>query len=124
MWSLISGTTFSKQQPIISLAHKQQETYVPAGVVKATQVYHKNPVQHYYFNMPTPREPKLMECARVDGACDEGPSCLEVQFCWSLHHLEERLTFATIVTSRSSSGNQLQCHKAGDDALLLQLGKS
>ena len=52
------------------------------------------------YNMETER-PKNVECVRVDGASDEGPSHVEVQFWWTLQHLQkERL--AALVTTRSS----------------------
>ena len=64
-----------------------------AGVVKAPKVHQKNPAQHMadlymlesqtelapaYLN-PHTETPKLVECIRVDGASDEGPSHDEVQ---------------------------------------------
>lgn len=50
--------------------------------------------------------PKLVECVRVDGATDEGPSHDEVQFWWTQRHIvKERL--ATLVTSRSSGSSYL-----------------
>ena len=65
-----------------------------AGVVKGAKIYPKNPAQHaadlemlecadsikpVFLNSVTNR-PKLIEYVRVDGATDEGPSHLEVQF--------------------------------------------
>ena len=66
---------------------------VCAGIVKAAGVHQKNPCQHaadmemlqaiesYHplFYKETGKA-KDIECIRVDGACDEGPSHLEVQF--------------------------------------------
>ena len=65
-----------------------------AGVVKGAGVYPKNPAQHASdYEMleasevvrptlmnPVSNSPKLLECNRVDGATDESPSHLEVQF--------------------------------------------
>ena len=91
-----------------------------AGIVKGAGIYPKNPAQHYsdfkmlevadalqpaFINSAT-GTPKLIQCVRVDGANDEGPSHLEVQFWWSLHHMQ-RATFATLVTARSSGASYL-----------------
>ena len=68
---------------------------VCVGVVKAPKVHQKCPAQHaadlsllesqnhlhpVFFNGAT-NKPKSIECIRVDGASDEGPSHEEVQFC-------------------------------------------
>ena len=59
-----------------------------AGVVKGTKIYPKNQTQHYAdlemlsdaaelhpaFTNPSTHNPKRLECIRVDGATDEGPS--------------------------------------------------
>ena len=58
------------------------------------------------FLNPLTNEPKAIECARVDGATDEGPSHLEVQFWWTLRHLK-RPTLATLVTARCSGASYL-----------------
>ena len=53
-----------------------------------------------------PECPKLVECIRVDGASDEGLSHAEVQYWWTLRHVQkERLT--TMVTTRSSGSSYL-----------------
>ena len=53
-----------------------------------------------------PECPKLIECIRVDGASDEGSSHSEVQYWWTLRHVQkERL--ATMVTTCSSSSSYL-----------------
>lgn len=66
---------------------------VCVGVVKASGLHQKNSVQHYEdlcmleqmddlrsaFVNPA-GENKLIDCIRVDGASDEGPSRLETQF--------------------------------------------
>ena len=62
----------------------------------------KNPAQHFADFCMLEEEsvlsdafvssagtPKLIECIRVDGAGDEGPSHLEVQYFWTLHHLKK-----------------------------------
>ena len=50
--------------------------------------------------------PKDIECVRVDGATDEGPSHAEVQFWWTKRHIEENKV-VTFVTSRSSGSSYL-----------------
>ena len=49
---------------------------------------------------------KEIECIRVDGASDEGPSHAEVQFLWTERHLN-RPTKVTLVTTRSSGDSFL-----------------
>ena len=91
-----------------------------AGVVKAHGIYPKNPVQHAVdlkmllrkdelrlaFANPDTGLPKSITCVRVDGASDEGPSHLEVQFWWSEYHLSEG-NYITLLTSRSSGSSYL-----------------
>ena len=88
-----------------------------AGVVKAVKVFPKNPAQHFADLQMLPEEPefatvfysdtgspKQIECVRVDGATDEGPSHEEVKCWWTVRHLEhERLV--TLVTCRSSGSS-------------------
>lgn len=90
------------------------------GVVKGSGIYPKNAAQHSAdlkmlgsvatlqpaFVSPSTGLPKTIECVRVDGATDEGPSHLEVQFWWTLRHLH-RPTFVTLVTARNSGGSYL-----------------
>lgn len=45
--------------------------------------------------------PKSVACSRVDGAGDEGPGHLEVQYWWTLYHIETP-TQGTLVTSRNT----------------------
>ena len=86
-----------------------------AGVVKASKIYPKNPSQHLadlemleaseelqpaFYNPKTKRRKKI-ECVRVDGAGDEGPSHLEVQFLWTKRHLEKG-SLATLGSGVSS----------------------
>ena len=87
---------------------------------KSTQALQKNPVQHaadlellesieklhpVFFNLSNDL-PKSVECIRVDGASDEGPSHEEVQFYWTAHHLSKG-KIVTLVTSRSSGSSYL-----------------
>ena len=58
------------------------------------------------FINPKTGAPKLLECIRVDGASDEGPSHDELQFWWSLHHLKEG-KLVTMLSSRSSGASHL-----------------
>jgi hypothetical protein len=85
---------------------------MPVGIVKAQKVFPKNPAQHaadFQMLLKQPAiEPILqnkdIDCIRVDGAVDEGPNHLEVQFMWSEWHLKMNKT-CTIVTSRYSGGS-------------------
>ena len=91
-----------------------------AGVVKAAKVYPKNSAQHYAdlemlstctdlqsaFTNPLTDKPKRIECVRVDGACDEGPSHVEVKFWWAARHLDHG-KLVTLVSSRSSGCSYL-----------------
>ena len=90
------------------------------GIVKPTGVFNKNPVQHAsdlemledtiqvqpVFCNPSTGDRKLVECVRVDGAVDEGPSHEEVQFLWTVRHLFKP-TIATLITARSSGSSYL-----------------
>jgi len=91
-----------------------------AGVVKAPGIFEKGPPQHMadlkmlekehtvqpaFVNRNT-GSTKEVECVRVDGSYDEGPSHLEVQYWWTLRHLE-RGTRAIMVTSRNSGASYL-----------------
>ena len=82
-----------------------------AGVVKAAGIYEKNPAQHYadlemlekvnelqptFINVHSNTNKKI-GCVRVDGAADEGPSHVEVQFWWCKRHLE-RPTHVTFIS--------------------------
>ncbi len=93
---------------------------VCVGVVKAPKVHQKSPAQHIgdlcmleckdelasVFVNPVTGLPKAVECIRVDGAVDEGPSHDEVQFWWTQRHItKERL--ATLVTTRCSGSSYL-----------------
>ena len=94
---------------------------VCVGVVKAPSTIHpKNPCQHsadldmleskeelqsVFINQET-GESKIVDCVRVDGASDEGPSHEEVQFYWTRRHLMKGKV-ATLITTRSSGSSYL-----------------
>ena len=82
---------------------------------KGTILHEKNAAQHFVviqeqetikpaFINPGTNQMKDFECIRVDGAGDEGPSHLEVQYWWTRRHLECKTT-ATLVTSRNSGAS-------------------
>lgn len=93
---------------------------VCAGVIKAPKVHQKNPAQHAadlelleskeelspVFVNGSSGLTKSVECVRVDGASDEGPSHEEVQFWWAARHLAKGRV-ATLVTTRSSGSSYL-----------------
>lgn len=55
---------------------------------------------------------------RVDGATDERPSHLEIQFWWTLRHFE-RPTFITLVSTRSSGASYLNRVELQNGCLVL-----
>ena len=85
-----------------------------------SSIHPKNPCQHYAdLKMLAEREelkavffklesdtPKALDCVRVDGACDEGPTHEEVQFYWTQRHVLCSKV-ATLVTTRSSGSSYL-----------------
>ena len=93
-----------------------------AGVVKPTGLFCKNPAQHAadldmlddtpefppVFMNPVTGKIKEIECVRVDGAADEGPSHEEVQFYWTSRHYEKGYV-ATLVSARSSGSSFMNC---------------
>ena len=93
---------------------------VCVGIVKASPIHQKNPAQHIadlcmleskeelkpVFSDLSTGFPKSVECIRVDGATDEGPSHSEVQFWWTQRHILKR-RMATLVTTRSSGSSYL-----------------
>lgn len=97
---------------------------VCVGVVKApVGVHYKNPCQHasdlkmlekvkhlkpVFWNLETDTM-KRVDCIRVDGASDEGPSHEEVQFYWTEWHITKGKV-ATLVTARNSGASYLN-HK-------------
>ena len=50
------------------------------------------------------RSPKTIECIRVDSGGDEGPAHVEVQYWWTVRHIEEASEL-TMVTSRNSGAS-------------------
>ena len=92
---------------------------VCVGIVKASGVYPKNPAQHLSdlemiekselqspFINPLTEERKQIECVRVDGASDEGPSHEEIQFYWTERHYNNGYA-VTLITTRSSGSSYL-----------------
>ena len=86
---------------------------VCAGVVKASLVHEKNPAQHAAdlevlkkFEETRFAMAKSIECVRVDGATDEGPSHVEVQFMWTERHINHS-KLCTLVTARFAGGSYL-----------------
>ncbi|CAB4005889.1 Chromatin modification-related YNG2 [Paramuricea clavata] len=83
------------------------------GVVKAHKVHHKNPAQHAsdLEMLESNDEAKSslagqIDCIRVDGATDEGPSHYEVQFMWTERHINHG-KICTMVTTRFAGGSYL-----------------
>ena len=85
------------------------------GVVKGSMVHEKNPSQHMADLTMLERKEELshvfkdkeVENIRVDGASDEGPSHLEVQFLWTERHLKKE-SKVTMVTTRCSGDSYLK----------------
>ena len=89
-----------------------------AGVVKAPLLYGKNAAQHFAdlqmleqqeevqvaFINPETGKRKEIECVRVDGSYDEGPSHIEVQYWWTVRHLNTKSRML-LVTSRNSGAS-------------------
>lgn len=93
---------------------------VCVGVVKAVPIHTKNPAQHYsdlqmlselpelkpVFYNPTSDQVKPIDCIRVDGAGDEGPSHESVQYWWTDWHLNNSKV-VTLVTTRCSGSSYM-----------------
>lgn len=93
---------------------------VCAGVVKAVPVHFKNPAQHYsdlvmlskteelkpVFSNTATGQTKPIDCIRVDGAGDEGPTHEVVQYFWTDWHVNNSKV-ATLVTTRCSGSSYL-----------------
>ena len=86
---------------------------VSVGIVKAPGVLHeKTATQHLAdlyclkekAEMDVCFEGKNIDCIRVDGGADEGPSHVEVQFRWTEWHLKEGREL-TLVTTRNSGAS-------------------
>ena len=89
-----------------------------AGVVKAPGLFEKNPAQHFAdlemveqheeitpaFINPVTGKGKEIECVRVDGSYDEGPSHVEVQYWWTVRHIRSKSRIL-LVTSRNSGAS-------------------
>ena len=84
-----------------------------AGVFKAQPLFSKNPAQHMADLRMLQKQdklksafyrhdgkPKMIECIRVDGANDEGPSHLEVQYWWTERHLQHAIVVTPGVVGR------------------------
>ena len=94
---------------------KTETSDICIGVVKASQLHEKSPSQHADdiiavegFSVSKPaflqgdaESPRDIECIQIDGAGDENPSHLEVQFFWSERHICKR-TRITMVTTGCS----------------------
>ena len=83
------------------------------GVVKAHTVHQKNLAQHASdlemlekFDEAKNSLTGHTDCIRVDGATDEGPSHLEVQFMWTERHIKHG-KLCTMVTTRFAGGSYL-----------------
>lgn len=93
---------------------------VCVGVVKAAPIHQKNPAQHYSDIQMLEKEPllkhvfyncetgnsKIIDCIRVDGASDEGPTHEVVQYFWTDWHFQQEKV-VTLVTTRSSGSSYL-----------------
>ena len=86
---------------------------VCVGVVKASLVHEKNSAQHAAdleilekFEETCFPISKSIECVRVDGATDEDPSHLKVQFMWTERHINHS-KLCTLVTTRFAGGSYL-----------------
>lgn len=88
--------------------------------MKAVPIHQKNRVQHFsdllmlscepllhpvFCNLET-GGPKSIDCIRVDGAADEGPSHEVVQYFWTDWHFTQEKV-ATLLTTRSSGSSYL-----------------
>ena len=115
--TLTTRTDFVNTYPSIiqtsSYLFMETETTPPTcvAVVKPHFVFNKNPAQHAAdLHMLTRADDmrinQPIECIRVDGASDEGPSHIEVQFQWAERHLQHK-TQCTLVTTRHSGGSYL-----------------
>lgn len=92
----------------------QNTPVVCVGVVKPQKIIPKNPGQHSadlkmlasFVEVKPLMEGKMIECVRVDGAMDENPSLVEVQFQWTERHLQQG-TLCIMVSARYSGGSYL-----------------
>ena len=89
-------------------------------MVKAFPIHKKNPSQHFsdllMLSVSNELQPvfqnvatgvsKEIDCVRVDGAADEGPSHHQVQYWWTEWHVRQG-KLATLLTTRSSGSSYL-----------------
>ena len=84
------------------------------GVVKAHFNYPKCPPQHmadlemleHDNDTNVYLKDKMIDCIRVDGAVDEGPTHVEIQFLWGERHFKYGKV-CTLITTRESGGSCL-----------------
>ncbi len=90
------------------------------GLVKASGSYPKNTAQHacdlkmfnskdelnHVFKNMASGEEKTIDCVRVNSASDEGPEHEEVQYWWTMRHIDKK-KIATLVTTRRSGSSYL-----------------
>lgn len=123
--SLTTHTDFLNKHPTqlqttsYNFSSTSTTSEICCGVVKASAVHEKSPSQHHADLTMLQKVPELapifnkqdgnvkdIECIRVDGGADEGPSHLEVQFLWTERHFHH-CTRVTLVTTRSSGDSFL-----------------
>ena len=89
--------------------------------MKAAKLHQKNPTQHMVNLCMLESKPELssafinllsgahnqIECTRVDGATDEGPSHEEVQFLSTQHHIAKE-KIVILMTTRSSGSYKVE----------------
>ena len=123
---LTTRTDYVNQHPSIiqttsyNFTGTNTTTEVCVGIVKAHPIHEKNTVQHYcdlvmlaemdslnavFCNQET-KCSKGIDCIRVDGASDEGPSHEAVQYWWTEWHINQS-KLATLVATRSSGSSYL-----------------
>ena len=107
--SLLQTTSYN-----FTRTHTTEE--ICAGVVKGADIFPKNLAQHFSdlkmleesesvqpaFVNPTTGSLKQIECVRFDGATNEGPSHLEVQYWWTLRHIQH-LTSVPVTVEQVTS---------------------
>ena len=96
------------------LMETENTSNICIGLVKPQKLIPKNPAQHAADlskvsssnEAKTALQGKQIDCIRVDGSVDEGPSHLEIQFNWTERHLQEGKA-CTVVSTRYSGGRYL-----------------
>ena len=116
--ALTTRTDFVNSYPSLlqttSYLFMESETTAKAcvGVVKPHFPFPKSPTKHAIDlemlegKVPGHFNHRQIECIRVDGAADEGPSHTEDQFLWTERHIMKK-TICTVVSSRHSGGSYL-----------------